>query len=48
MGYIIEKTGVTPEFVAAGRFEIQTADRRVPARVSLAPMYDPKRERILT
>ena len=37
---------VTRGFVEAGGFEIEVAGRRVAARASVAPMYDPKSERI--
>ncbi len=30
----------------AGRWEVEVADRRYPARVSLSPFYDPKMLRI--
>ena len=35
-----------PEFVADGRYEIEVAERRVAARASLTPLYDPKNLRI--
>jgi glycine cleavage system T protein len=38
--------GVTPEWVAAGRFEIEVARRRYPAHASLRPFYDPSGARI--
>jgi 4-methylaminobutanoate oxidase (formaldehyde-forming) len=38
--------GVTPDWLAAGSWEVEVAGRRVPARVSLRPMYDPTNERI--
>ena len=40
LGYV---TGTaTPEALARSRFEIELADRRVAARASLTPLYDPK------
>jgi len=37
---------VTPEWVSAGRYEVEVADERIPARVSLRPFYDPSSERV--
>jgi 4-methylaminobutanoate oxidase (formaldehyde-forming) len=41
-------TGVTDEWLARTRFEVDCAGSRVPATASLRPMLDPKRERILS
>ena len=38
--------GVTPGWVASGRFEIEVARERVPARASLRPFHDPAGARI--
>ena len=46
MGYIAHPDGVSDEYVAAGHYQIQLADRRVSARASLSPLYDPKGLRI--
>ena len=46
LGYVSEADGVTPEYVLSGRYEIELSDRRVPARASLMPFYDPKNRRI--
>lgn len=37
---------ITPDFLRAHRFEIETNDRRFTARASLAPLFDPKSERV--
>ena len=37
---------VTDDFLASGSWEVDVVGRRVPATISLAPRYDPKRERI--
>jgi glycine cleavage system T protein len=37
---------VTPEWIGAGRYEIEVAGERVPARASLKPFYDPASERV--
>jgi 4-methylaminobutanoate oxidase (formaldehyde-forming) len=39
--------GVTAAWLADGGFEVDVAGRRVPARCSLRPWYDPDRKRIL-
>ncbi len=41
LGHIENDRGVTAEFVKSGRFEIEVAGVRYPARASLRPMYDP-------
>jgi 4-methylaminobutanoate oxidase (formaldehyde-forming) len=47
MGYIKNADGVTPDFIKAGRYEINVNGRRYPARAHLRPPYDPERKRIL-
>jgi 4-methylaminobutanoate oxidase (formaldehyde-forming) len=37
---------VTPEWVASGRYELEIANVRVPAKASLRAFYDPANERI--
>jgi glycine cleavage system aminomethyltransferase T/glycine/D-amino acid oxidase-like deaminating enzyme len=48
MGYVRDPDGgfVSPEFVAAGHYEIEVADQRLPARVSLRAFFDPAGDRI--
>jgi 4-methylaminobutanoate oxidase (formaldehyde-forming) len=46
MGYVHADAGVTREWLEAGRWEVEVAARRFPARVQLGPYYDPKNERI--
>ena len=46
MGYVKRAHAITPEWIAATRFEIGVGDRRVPAQAQLGPWYDPKGERI--
>ena len=43
MGYLNHPGGVTAEWLAAGRFEIDVAGERVPATASLRAFYDPRR-----
>ncbi|MBL8058609.1 MAG: FAD-dependent oxidoreductase [Anaerolineales bacterium] len=46
LGYLHHDEPITPEWVAAGRYEIEVATERVPARASLQPFYDPAGRRI--
>jgi 4-methylaminobutanoate oxidase (formaldehyde-forming) len=46
LGYLEHPQGVSDEFVRSGRYEIQIDTRRIPARASLAPLYDPKGLRV--
>lgn len=47
MGYVGREAGVTREWIEAGSYEIEVAGERFPARASLTPFHDPRRERIL-
>ena len=46
LGYVEHADGVTDTFVAGGRWEIEVACARVPARAQLTPPYDPKSLRV--
>ena len=46
LGYVSGAEGCSDAYVASGRFEIQLAQRRVPARASLVPLYDPRNKRV--
>ena len=46
LGYVNHADGVTPEYIQSGHYEIEVAGRRIPARASLRPFYDPENERI--
>jgi 4-methylaminobutanoate oxidase (formaldehyde-forming) len=46
LGYVNHPDGVDADFVNSGRYEIEVACERFPARASLRPLYDPKAERI--
>jgi 4-methylaminobutanoate oxidase (formaldehyde-forming) len=46
LGYVEHAEVAARGFVEAGGFEIEVAGRRFMARASVAPMYDPKGERI--
>ena len=41
-----EKEPVNAEWLANGRYEVEIAGERIPARVSLRPFYDPAGERV--
>ncbi|MEL6104246.1 MAG: glycine cleavage T C-terminal barrel domain-containing protein, partial [Pseudomonadota bacterium] len=45
MGYVPAKDQ-TPDDVLSATYEIEVAGERIPAVASLAPMYDPKSERM--
>lgn len=47
LGYVNRPQGVTAEFIQAGRYEIDVAGRRCPAKIYLRAPYDPNRLRIL-
>ncbi|OJY36248.1 MAG: FAD-dependent oxidoreductase [Rhodobacterales bacterium 65-51] len=46
MGYVRNPEGVSADYVLSGRYELEVATIRVPAEVSLAPLYDPKMARV--
>jgi glycine cleavage system aminomethyltransferase T/glycine/D-amino acid oxidase-like deaminating enzyme len=48
MGYVQRPHPVTADWIAATRFEIGVADRRVAARAQPGPWYDPQQLRIKT
>jgi 4-methylaminobutanoate oxidase (formaldehyde-forming) len=45
-GYIRHQFGVNAAYVRAGNYELEVAGKRQPCTVHLAPLYDPKMERI--
>ena len=46
LGFINAPEGVTDDFVATGKFEIEVEGKRYRARASLRPMYDPGNKRV--
>jgi glycine cleavage system aminomethyltransferase T len=46
MGYVRDPDGVDDAYVARGRFELDVAGDRIPARASLVPPYDPRALRV--
>ena len=47
LGSVTGAEGVTKDWIESGSWEIDVAGTRYAARPSLAPLYDPQRERIL-
>ncbi len=47
MGYVSHSEPITDDFIKAGRYEIDIAGRKCPAKAFLRPPYDPQRARIL-
>ncbi|MEO0371408.1 MAG: FAD-dependent oxidoreductase [Pseudomonadota bacterium] len=48
MGYVRSDTVIARDYVLSGTYELEVATTRVPAEISLAPLYDPKMEKIKT
>jgi 4-methylaminobutanoate oxidase (formaldehyde-forming) len=46
LGHIENQAGVSRDYVKNGRYEIEVAGVRYPARASLRPMYDPQGKRV--
>jgi heterotetrameric sarcosine oxidase gamma subunit len=46
LGYVAHSHGCTDQYLLSGHYEIGLAARKVAARVSIAPMYDPKSARV--
>lgn len=46
VGHVINESGVTADYILSGKYEIDVAGVRYPARASLRPMYDPQNERM--
>jgi sarcosine dehydrogenase len=46
MGYVRDPDGVDRDTVMSGRYELEVATQRVPAEVTLQPLFDPKMFRI--
>ena len=45
-GYVRDKNGVTPEYLKAGKYELEVAMVRVPCAIHLGPLYDPSMARV--
>ncbi|MCZ6720513.1 MAG: FAD-dependent oxidoreductase [Proteobacteria bacterium] len=46
LGYVRDDGGVTDDDLASGNYELEVADRRVPATLHLAPLYDPENKKV--
>ena len=46
LGYVPQRNGESDADLLAGKYEIEIAGRRFPARASLRPLYDPAGERV--
>jgi glycine cleavage system aminomethyltransferase T len=46
MGYVMHDAAIDPAFIRSGKWEIEIAGERCAAEASLAPFYDPKRQRV--
>ncbi len=46
MGYVRSDHAIDRDFVLSGSYELEVATKRVPAQVTLAPLYDPKMDRV--
>jgi sarcosine dehydrogenase len=46
LGYVRYPGGVTEDFILSGTYELEVASERVPAQVTLAPLYDPQNQRV--
>ncbi len=46
LGYVRHPGGVTEDFVMSGSYELEVASERVPAKVHLEPLHDPKGLRV--
>jgi 4-methylaminobutanoate oxidase (formaldehyde-forming) len=46
LGYVRHPGGVTEDFVISGSYELEVASERVPAKVHLDPLHDPKGLRV--
>jgi sarcosine dehydrogenase len=47
-GYVRNSSGVTPDYVTSGTYELDVATRRIASDVSLRPLYDPSGARTKT
>lgn len=46
LGYVRREEGVTDDWLAAGNYELDVANRVFPATVTLEPLYDPSMSRV--
>jgi len=46
LGYVADPGGVDADYINAGRYEIEVAGMRVPAKASLSPLFDSQSSRV--
>ncbi|GGA17440.1 GcvT family protein [Neptunicoccus cionae] len=46
MGYVRSDTPIDRAYVLSGEYELEVATERVPAKITLSPLFDPKMERV--
>lgn len=46
MGYVRSTTPIDRDYVLSGSYELEVATVRIPAEVTLTPLYDPRMERV--
>jgi sarcosine dehydrogenase len=45
-GYVRHQPGLSREYLLSGNYELEVATERIPCRIHLSPLYDPKMERV--
>ena len=45
-GYVRDQSGVSDDFLNAGRYDLVVAGETLPARIGLEPFYDPTNARV--
>ena len=45
-GYVRNEAGASDDYLMTGRYELEVGTKRVPARIHLEPLYDPRMERM--
>ena len=45
-GYVRRAEGISDEFLSRGEYALEVATRRVPAKLSMQALWDPKMERV--
>ena len=48
LGYVRDSKGVDRTFLESGTYELEVAGTKVPCRIHLEPLYDPKNQRVKT
>jgi 4-methylaminobutanoate oxidase (formaldehyde-forming) len=46
LGYVKNPKGVSDDLLSGGRYELEVATERVPAKLHMAPLYDPSNSRV--